>query len=162
MDKLKLGLCINSYQQKVSFDWDIATLLFRALLIHCVWHRLWHQVWHCVWHCVWHQVWHCVWHQAWHRLWHQVWHRLCYRLWHRLWHRVWHYTCDTKCDIRHGHNVTLTWQQMWQFTHDYILHFHEIICGKNIFGNLKVTFFIFTRKFRFVNCCHSISSKIFR
>ena len=29
---------------------------------------------------------------------------------------------------------------MWQFTHDYLVlgilvHFHEIICGKNIFGN---------------------------
>ena len=35
--------------------------------------------------------------------------------------------------------------------HDYfvlgiLLHFHEIICGKNIFGNLKVSSFNFTRK----------------
>ena len=70
-----------------------------------------------------------------------------------MWQKVaTHYTCDsecdtecdTECDILHvtpsmtqdmWHNVTLNLTTNVTVYSWLLLHFHEIICGKNIFGN---------------------------
>ena len=94
-------------------------------------------------------------------------------MWHRLWHRLWHYTCDSECDTECDiiHVTPIVTSDMWQnvtlklttnvTVYSWLLRVTYPSFSRENLRPKHALIWQFLKLFRFVNCYHSFSRKIF-